>query len=65
MIVVRVGEHDVGDRREIDPQLGGVFQHGLGSRAGVDEQPASIDFDERSEAPLADACLGARLDAEA
>jgi hypothetical protein len=55
VVRVVVCENDIGDRGEIDAEGFCVAQHGLGVVAGVDENAAAVDFEERRESPLTDA----------
>ena len=54
MVRVMMAQHDVGDGGEIDSQLAGVLQNGLGPLAGVEQEPSAIHLDQRAEAPFAD-----------
>jgi hypothetical protein len=49
-----MAQDDVGDAGEIDPQLAGVLQDGLGPLARVEQEPSAVDLHQRGEAPFAD-----------
>jgi hypothetical protein len=54
VVAVVVAEDDLGDVGQLDTQLESILQHGLGPRAGIEQQTVSVGLDERGEAPLAD-----------
>src|SRR5262245_26612166 len=53
-----VAENDVFDVGKINAQLFGVFQHGVRSRSGVEQNPLPVRLDDGREAPFADAAVG-------
>ena len=55
MVAMVVRDHEVGDGGEVHLQLGGILQHRLGARAGVDEQAPAVHLEDGREAPFADA----------
>ena len=58
MVAVIVGEDDVRHGREIEAELLRVAKHGLGTGTRIDQEAATVDFEEGREPPLADAVLG-------
>ena len=58
VIAVVVGQDDDFDVRQVDLQLLRIQRQRLGPGAGVDEQPASIRFDQCRKPPLAHTSVG-------
>jgi hypothetical protein len=58
VVAMVVAQDHVGDGGEIDPQVAGVLEHGFGTEAGVEQDPASIDVHQCREPPLSHALIG-------
>ena len=54
MVTVMMAEDDLGGVGQVDAQLGGVSEHGLGARSGIEEQAMAVGLHQRGEAPFAD-----------
>ena len=58
VVLVVVAQHHVVDAGEVEAQLARVVEDGARTRAGVEQDPPAVDFDQGGEAPLADARVG-------
>jgi hypothetical protein len=53
-----MAQDHVGDGGEIDAEVAGILQHGLGVHAGVEQDPVPVGFHQHGEAPLSHAAIG-------
>jgi hypothetical protein len=54
MIPMVMAQHQVGDVGQIDAQLAGIVEHGLGAGPGIEQETTTVGLDQGREAPLAD-----------